>query len=147
MVWQNPPRKYTGYYGIWSTSGWYASYWNAFLLPSATKLQQGNVFTDVCHTLCSHWGTQCMLGYTSPWADTPPGRHPSMQTSPWADTPLGRHPQGRHPLPSECWDTHPQADIPLKSTCWDTCPHPVGQCSGRYTSYWNAFLLLSAGKL
>ena len=20
------------YYGIWSTSGWYASYWNAFLL-------------------------------------------------------------------------------------------------------------------
>ena len=27
-----PPPIYIGYYGIWSTSGRYASYWNAFLL-------------------------------------------------------------------------------------------------------------------
>ena len=27
-----------GYYGIRSTSGRYASYWNVFLLPAATKL-------------------------------------------------------------------------------------------------------------
>ena len=25
------PLRYMGYYGIWPTSGWYASYWNAFL--------------------------------------------------------------------------------------------------------------------
>ena len=28
---QTPP---IGYYGIWSTRGWYASYWNAFLLEN-----------------------------------------------------------------------------------------------------------------
>ena len=48
---------------------------------------------------------------TPPWqADTPPS---------WADTPdplAGRHPLGRH-LPSR-----------------------DGHCSGRYASYWNAFL-------
>ena len=43
-----------------------------------------------------------------------------------ADTPL---PLGRH------WDTDP----PPLSACWDT-PPPGSHCSGRYTSYWNAFL-------
>ena len=33
------------------TSGQYASYWNAFLLPPAKKLGQGNVFTPVCHSV------------------------------------------------------------------------------------------------
>ena len=52
------------------------------------------------------------------------------------------------------WQTHtpgqkpPWADpaaqcmlgyISLPSTCWDTCP-PGGHCSGRYASYWKAFL-------
>ena len=57
-------------------------------------------------------------GQTPPsWADTLPG-----QTPPRADTPfLGRHPLGRHPL-----STHP-----LPRDC---------HCSGRYASYWNAFL-------
>ena len=40
---------------IWSMSGWYTSYWNAFLLcmllPPATKLWQGNVFTPVCDSV------------------------------------------------------------------------------------------------
>ena len=39
------------------------------LLPPATKLRQGNVFTAVCHSV--HGGV-CH----TPWADTPPGRHP-----------------------------------------------------------------------
>ena len=57
----------------------------------------------------------------SAWADTPLGRtppplgrYPTRQTSPQADTPLGRHPLGRH--------------------------SPDGNWSGRYASYWNAFL-------
>ena len=51
----------------------------------------------------------------SPYADTSPGQ---------VDTPLGRHPSwaGRHP-PEQ---TSPPAD---------------GCCSGRYASYWNAFLV------
>ena len=53
-----------------------------------TKLRKGSVFTPVCQSFCS-WGggclAQCMLGYT-PWADTPPGRHPLGQHPPWADT-------------------------------------------------------------
>ena len=32
---QTPP---IGYYGIWSTSGRYASYWNAFLFNNASML-------------------------------------------------------------------------------------------------------------
>ena len=70
----------------------------------------------------------------APQADTPSGRyHPPRQThpqadtpqvdTPWTDTPPGRHPLGRHP-PGK---TPPRADC---------------HCSGRYASYWNAFLLL-----
>ena len=40
-----------GYDEIWSMNGWYASYWNAFLLLPATKLGQSNIFTPVCHSV------------------------------------------------------------------------------------------------
>ena len=54
----------------------------------------------------------------------------------------GRHPppSGRHPH----WADPPQSDTPSQA---DTpCPvhagiHTDGHCSGRYASYWNAFLL------
>ena len=40
--WSDPPWADTlpsiGYYRIWSTSGWYASYWNAFLLCGVVAL-------------------------------------------------------------------------------------------------------------
>ena len=68
------------------------------LLPAATKLGQGNIFTGVSLSTGGREGClpQCMLGYTPPGADTPP------------------HPPG--------------ADFSIRST------------SGRYASYWNAFL-------
>ena len=48
-----PPRETSPrYYGIWSTSGQYASYWNAFLLGSVL----GNVFQHV-----SYFWTQRLL--------------------------------------------------------------------------------------
>ena len=72
---------------------------------------------------------QCMLGYTH--------------------TPL--------PLPSACWDAHPPPGqtppCPVHSGIHPPCPvhagihppspHPsASHCSGRYASYWNAFLFL-----
>ena len=77
-----------------------------------TKLRKGNVFTPVSQSFCS-WGVsaQCMLEYTSPWADTGPGQTPS----------LGRH----SPL-----EAHPPGSTHL----------PGGHYSRRYASYWNAFL-------
>ena len=121
---------------IRSLSGWYASYWNAFLylciflffhrfyyditnlLPPATKLRQGSVFTPVCHSVHRR-------GLPHPRADPPSlDRHPLWADTPWTDTlpprqtPPGRHhcwadtlPLGRHPLPRQT-DT-PRADNPL----------------------------------
>ena len=58
---QTPP----GYYGIWSTSGWYASYLNAYLLlPPTNEVCRGYVFTHVCHSV--HRG--------SAWSWGVPGR-------------------------------------------------------------------------
>ena len=99
--WESTPPLGHGTCYIRLASGRYTSYWNAFLLPSATKLQQGNAFTPACQSFCSQGPGGCL-------ADTPPGRHPHGQT-----------PRGRH-LP----------------------PPPDGHCSGRYASYWNAFLLI-----
>ena len=44
---------------------------------------------------------------------------------------------GRHPLPSACWDT--QTPLPPGRHPLGRHP-PSGHCSGRYASYWNAFL-------
>ena len=72
-----------------------------------------------------------------PWADTPlPGRPP------WADTPgqtpLGRHPLGRHPVEADTpqGSRHPPREqTPPRSACWE-----IRATSGRYASYWNAYL-------
>ena len=63
-----------------------------------------------------HWAGGCISQYTlgvgvaEPPGRHPTGRQPSGQILPQAYTPLGRH------------------------------PTPDGHCSGRYASYWNAFL-------
>ena len=115
---------------------------------------QGNIFSPVCHSVHKgegwwwyprrHWGrpprSRHPLGAdTPPWeqtgADNPRSRHlpweqtaprgadtPPEQTPPGADTPLGsRHPPGADP---------PRADPPPR----------IRSTSGRYASYWNAFL-------
>ena len=68
---------------------------------------------------------------TPHWADAPP-----RQTSPWADTPMGRHPQADAP-----WTDTPLADTPQwADTPWAS---PGDGCrSRRYASYWNEFLLI-----
>ena len=99
---------------------------------------------------------------TLPWVDTPwPGRHPPGQTPradtptlgrhpPWADTPLLRTPlgrppcSGRHPLAKQ---TPPAKQAPPGQADTPTGRHPPARQtplhpSGRYASYWNAFLYL-----
>ena len=87
---------------------------------------QGNIFTPVCHSVHRGGLPQCMLGY-----------HPPREQSPLEQTPQSRHPLGQTPPPPEQtppkqtppWEqTPPEADSSIRST------------SGRYASYWNAFL-------
>ena len=82
-----------------------------FLLP-ANEVYEGYVFTPVCQSFCSQGGGGVCL--SACW-DTPPG----------TDTPRGAEtPRSRHP-PS-----------PLRSACSE-----IRATSGRYASYWNAYLL------
>ena len=98
-------------------------------LQAATKLGQGNIFTSVCLSTGGEGCLpQCMLEYP-----TPPGsRHPQEQTPPQ---------RSRHPHP-------PGADTPREQTPpLDQPPPREADCSirltsGRYASYWNAFLSL-----
>ena len=114
---------------------------------------------------------QCMLGcqhppgrQTPPGADTPPP--PPDQTPPRAATPWTRHPPGADTLPREDtpqrrhppgadtspWEqTHtPLGADPPDQTPPEQTPQPpppreadsgIRSTSGRYASYWNAFLL------
>ena len=128
-------------------------------LPAATKLGQSNIFTGVCLSTGGGEGClpQCMLGYT-PWsrspgadilpeqtpprADTPQSRHP--QTPPGADTPWSRYPPEQTPPRAD----PPGADPPPEQT--PQSRHPPGSIrstSGRYASYWNAFLFSSGASI
>ena len=78
-----------------------------------------------------------LLAGRHPLADTPPGRHspgrhsPGRQTHSW-------HPPGRQ---THRW----QADAPWADTPGQTPPSRDSHCSGRYASYWNAFLFYRSG--
>ena len=91
----------------------------------ATWLRQGNVFTPVSHSVHRGGVWQTHLRQTYPLRQT----HPPRQKHP-----PGRHTLlGRHPL----WVDNPLGNPPPRQT-----PRPLdGHCSGRYASYWNAFLL------
>ena len=115
---------------------------------------------DVCLSAC--WDTT-PLDQTPPGADTPQSRHPPDQTPqtrhplgadtprsrpPGADTPQTRHPPNQTPPGA---DTCPGADTPQPDPPGSrhplTRPPPreadssIRSTSGRYDSYWNAFLL------
>ena len=65
-----------------TTKGLAAVHWERrYLLPAATKLGQGNIFTSVCLSTGGGCLPQCMLGYPP---QAPRTRHP-----PWS-----RHPPG-----------------------------------------------------
>ena len=95
------------------------------LLPATTKLGQGNIFTSVCLSMGGCL-PQCMLGYPPPQEQTPLDQaHPLTRHTLQEQTP----PRSRSPHPGA--DTPPrEADCSIRLT------------SGRYASYWNAFLCI-----
>ena len=112
------------------------------------KLCQSNIFTQGgCLPRHPHPRKQ-----TSPRKQTPPGsRHPLWkQTPPEADTPPGSRPPPEADTPPQK-QTPPEADTPRsRHTPQKQTPpgsrHPpppgIRSMSGRYASYWNAFLLI-----
>ena len=83
-------------------------------------------------------------GGGSTWAGTPPpepGAPPRTRYTPWAGTPRDQvHPlwdqvQPPSPGPATPPSTGPGTPLP-SSACWE-----IRATSGRYASYWNAFLL------
>ena len=128
------------------------------LLPPPNEVCEGYIFTRVCHSV--HGVGEYLGRYppagTPPWqvyplagtppqqvhplAGTPPGRYPplagtpqactppSRYTTPWAGTPPGRYTPGGTP-PRQV-PHHPGS-----SAWWE-----IRATSGRYASYWNAFL-------
>ena len=125
-------------------------------LPSVTKLQQANVFTPVCHSV--HRGEGALSGRPPLDRDPPPpdrgplDRDPPGQRHPWTETPLDRNPPlpgqrplppGQRPPPPDRYP-HPQTETPPdRDSPWTETPDrdPRTVKSGRYASYWNAFLL------
>ena len=92
------------------------------LLLPAMKLRQGNVFTPVCQSFCSHWAM-----------------HPLLHTLPChAYLPLSHtHPCHACPLP-----TAMHAPLPCTPPATHAPPgyYEMRSMSGRYASYWNALL-------
>ena len=88
---------------------------------------------------------QTPLGQTPPRSDTPPGqtppqvrhplsRHPPKQTPPWEQTPgLSTPSPGTKYTPPGLSTPAPEGDSGIRST------------SGRYASFWNAFLFVLSG--
>ena len=92
---------------------------------------QGNVFTRVCHSV--HRGGVCL---SACWDTTPPPQeqtNPPEADTPWKQTP----PRSRHPP----WGRHPlEADTPREQTPPQEADSSIQSTTGRYASYWNAFL-------
>ena len=95
------------------------------LIITARKqsLGQDNIFRSVCHEFCPRGGGGQYLGRYPPGPGTPSR----------AGTPPGtRYPPGRY-TPRRT--RYPRAGTPPSSACWE-----IRATSGRYASYWNAYL-------
>ena len=102
---------------------------------------QGNIFPPVCHSVhgggvsasvhagIPHPPSRHPLGAGTPLEQTPPqNRHPSWELAPpWSSTPWEQTPPGA--------DTPPEQTPPLREA-----DSGIRSMSGRYASYWNAFL-------
>ena len=84
------------------------------LLPPANDIWDKVMFLHLSVILFTGGGVYPSMQ----WGRHPPDRHPPRQTTP--------PPQGRHPRP---WANTPLEYYAIRST------------SGRYSSYWNAYLL------
>ena len=88
---------------------------------------EGYSFTHVCRSFQEGVSLSVHAGIQTPWEQTPPGSDPlgvdthQEQTSP-----------KQTPTPKQ---TPPRADTPQSSACWE-----IRAITGRYASYWNAYL-------
>ena len=116
---------------------------------------QGNIFTPVCHSVHRGGLPHCMLGCHPPAKETPPAREAPLPRRP----PRRRHPPAKETPPRRRhpWkEAPPQKETPLEGgiPLWKEAPPPreasprkghpppgTRSMSGRYASYWNAFLL------
>ena len=115
------------------------------------SLGQGNIFAPVCHSV--HRGEYLGRYNPPPWAGTPPGRYTPRQVHPPGRyTPGQVHPplQQVHPLsrytliPRQVHPprhVHPTGRYTPHKKVHPTAMHAgIRSTSGRYASYWNAFL-------
>ena len=105
------------------------------LLPAATKLGQGNIFTPVCDSVNrgGTWsGPRGGTWQTPPRPGTPPPRDQTRHTPPQTRPPQDQTPPqpGTPPLLPPDQTPPPPDQTPSRSST----------TSGRYASYWNAFL-------
>ena len=110
---------------------------------------QGNIFTPVCHSVHRGGSASVHAGMPTPRPDPPEQTHNTPQTR---HHPPGtrHHPPGtrHHPPradPPPGADTPWGADTPQEQTPPDQTPSQeadssIRSTSGRYASYWNAFL-------
>ena len=130
-------------------------YWRFLVFQSNYRPERSwakVIFSEACVKNSVHGGGGVCLSAcwdTPPWEQTPPQEHmpPRSRHPPWsrnppgADTPPGAYtPWSRHPHPPGSRppraDTHtPEQTPPPGADC------SIRSTSGRYASYWNAFLL------
>ena len=101
-------------------------------VPPANEVCEGYVFTPVCQSFCSQEeGGVCL---SACWDIHPLEQIPLMSRHPQSRHPLGSHPLGAYTP----WADTPMQTRPLHSAYWE-----IRATSGRYASYWNAYLLCS----
>ena len=106
----------------------------SFLLPPTNKVWGKVIFSEACVKNSVYGGRSTWAGTPRDRVGTPP-RPDSYSPRPGRYTPLlpGRYPLGTRQVHSPGTRQVPR---PPSSTCWE-----IRATSGRYTSYWNAFLL------
>ena len=107
------------------------------LLPPANEVWGKVIFSVACVKNSVHGGGKYLGRYT-PRAGTPPRQvHPPGRYNP---TPHQVHPQplGRYITSPTPWAGTP----PRSNACWE-----IRATSGRYASYWNAFLFSRYGDI
>ena len=115
------------------------------LLQAATNLGQGYVFTRVCDSvhrgvcLSACWDTHPPGPDQTPQEQTPSRTRPPPGPDPLQDqtTPRSRPPGARSPFsrPTPRTSQCPTRSRPPSSACWE-----IRATTGRYASYWNAYL-------
>ena len=122
--------------------------WDTYNYRPQRSCGQGNIFAPVCHSVHRRVSASVHAEIPQPPpppADTPQSRHPTgADTPPWS-----------RPPPKQTWHPREQTCPPREQTCPPRADTPPGadtpppheadlgirSMSGRYASYWNAFLL------